>query len=62
MGERSDEVAKLASWQCSINPAVSFGQLRIVVLCAEHDLHRASAAHQTREMLDAACAGGGELR
>ena len=57
MGERSDEIVEGARGQRSVDPAVPFGQLRIVILRAQHDLERPGAAHEPREVLDGAAAG-----
>src|SRR5262249_11504872 len=56
MSERSDEIAELFRGQRAIDPAVPLGQLRVVVLRAQHDFERPGAAHETCEVLDAACA------
>jgi hypothetical protein len=57
MRERSDEIVERLGGQCSIDPAVAFSQVRIVIIRAQHDLQRPCAAHQAREVLDAARAG-----
>src|SRR6185503_15065027 len=49
--ERSDEIVKFFGRQRTIDPAVTFSQIRVIVLCAQHDFERATAAHQPREML-----------
>src|SRR5882724_8839186 len=54
--ERSDEIVKLFGRQRPIDPAVAFSQIRVVVLCGQHHFERATAAHQPREVLCAACA------
>jgi hypothetical protein len=56
-GERCDEVAELVGRQRSIDPAVPFSQLRVVILGAQHDLERSGAAHEAREVLGGASAG-----
>src|SRR4051794_7847825 len=48
--ERADEVTQLVGVQRAVDPAVAFGQLRVVVLAAEHDLEGAPAAHEPREV------------
>src|SRR5262245_48427823 len=58
MSERPYKIVERIGRQRSIDPAVSFGKLRIVVPRAQHDLERAGAAHETRQVLDAARAGG----
>src|SRR5918912_4467625 len=40
MRERADEVAELIGRQRSIDPAVRCGQLRVVILRAQHDFER----------------------
>src|SRR5262249_26014119 len=57
MRERSDELAKLRGRQRSIDPPVSLGQLRIVVVGAEDRFERPRATQETRQVLDAARAG-----
>ena len=57
MGERSHEAAERLRGQRSVDPAVPLGQLRVVVLRAQHDLERPGAAHEAHEVLDAAPAG-----
>ena len=56
-GECSDKIAELRGGQCSIDPAVSLCELRIVILRAQDDLERTAATHETCEVLDAARAG-----
>ena len=55
--ERSDEAAERCGRHCPIDPAISFREIRVVVLTAQHDLERARTTHEAREMLNAACAG-----
>src|SRR5262245_55564957 len=57
MSQGAHEIAERLGGQRSIDPAVPFGQLRVVILCAQHDLERSGAAHEPREVLEAACAG-----
>ena len=52
-----DEIAELVGGQRSVDPAVPFGQLRVVVLGAQHDLERSGAAHEASEVLGGAPAG-----
>src|SRR5215813_1483272 len=54
MGQRFDEITKFSSRQRSIDPTVSFGKIRVVVLGAQHDFERAPATHQSRQMLRSA--------
>src|SRR5262249_22546821 len=55
--ERSDEIVERRGGQGSIDPAVTFGQLRVVILRAQHHLERAGPADEAREVLDPARAG-----
>ena len=55
MSERPYEIANLVAGQRSIDPAVTFSQIGVVVLRAQHDFERSRAAHQSGEML---CASG----
>jgi hypothetical protein len=57
VSERSDEVVERVGRQRAIDPAVALGQLRVVVLRAQHDLERPGAAHEAREVLGGAPAG-----
>ena len=57
MRERVDEVVQLGGGQRSVDPAVALGELRVVVVGAEHDLERPAAAHEAREVLGGAAAG-----
>src|SRR6185295_7453222 len=57
LGERSDEVSELVGGQRSIDPAVPFSQICVIVLRAQHDLERPGAAHEAREVLSASSAG-----
>ena len=57
MSEGSDKFAELVGRQCSIDPAVPFSQLRVVILSAQHDLERSGAADEAREVLSGAPAG-----
>jgi len=54
MSDRADERAELAGGQRAIDPAVAFSQRRVVVVRAQHDLKCPGAAHQARQVLDAA--------
>ena len=56
-GERSDEIAQLVGGQRSIDPAVPFSQLGVVVLGAQHHLERPPATHEPCEVLRGAAAG-----
>src|SRR5262245_46202999 len=57
MSERSDKVIERAGGQRSIDPAVPFSQVSVVVLRAQHHFERPGAAHETREVLGGARAG-----
>ena len=57
VGERFDEIIEFIGGQRAIDPAVSLCELRVVILCAQHDLERTAAAHEAREVLHAAAAG-----
>jgi len=57
MSERSDKIAERVGGQRSIDPAVPLGQLRVVILSAQHDLERPRATHEAREVLGGARAG-----
>jgi hypothetical protein len=48
MSERSDKVIERTGGQRSIDPAVPFSQLRVVILRAQHHLERPRAAHEAR--------------
>src|SRR5262245_33909419 len=54
MREGSHEVAERGGREGSIDPSVSFGQIGVVILCAEHHLERAGPAHEAHEVLRAA--------
>jgi hypothetical protein len=54
MCERSDGIVKRAGGQHSIELAVLFSQLRVVILPAQHDLKLPRPAHETCQVLDAA--------
>src|SRR5450755_4351772 len=57
MSERLDEIAECSGWQRSIDPAVAFRHLRIVILRAQQHFDRPAPAHETGKMLGGACAG-----
>jgi hypothetical protein len=57
MSQRSDEITERVRGQRPIDPAVPFSQLRAVIFRAQYDLGRPGAAHEAREVLDAARAG-----
>jgi DNA-binding CsgD family transcriptional regulator len=57
VSERSDEVVELVGRHRSVDPAVPLGQLRVVVLRAQHDLQRSSTTHETHEVLGGAPTG-----
>ena len=54
MGERADEIAERAGGQRSVDPAVAFSQLRVVILRAQQDFERPRAAQEARQVLDTA--------
>jgi hypothetical protein len=58
MSEPADEIAELVGGQRSVDPAVPLGEFRVVVRRTQHDLERAGAAHEPRQMLRGASAGG----
>src|ERR1700729_3344955 len=51
MSQRSNEVAKLRCRQGSVDPAVPFGQLRAVVLRAEHYFERPASSEEPGQVL-----------
>ena len=57
VSERSDELIERRGGQRPVDPPVAFGQFRVVVLCAQHDLQGPPATHKAREMLGGAPAG-----
>jgi hypothetical protein len=57
VGERADEGVELIGRKSSIDPAVLFGELRVVVVGAQQNLERASATHQANEMLSGPATG-----
>src|SRR5262245_3505530 len=57
MRERSNELTKCGLRHRSIDPAVSLGQVRVVVARAQHHLQRSRATHETRQVLYSACTG-----
>src|ERR1700690_3525257 len=57
MSERLNEIAEFSGGQRSIDPAVAFRHLRIVILRAQQHLDRPPAAHESGKMLGGACAG-----
>src|SRR5262245_17654153 len=54
MGKRADEIAERLGGHRAIDPAVAFGQIRVVVLRAQDHLERPATPHEAREVLDAA--------
>jgi hypothetical protein len=54
MGKRSDETVERPGGQRAIDPTVSFGQLRVVVVRARQNFERSRAAHEARRVLDGA--------
>ena len=56
MGERLTK-SPSATGHRAIDPATPFGQLRVEILRAQHDLERPPAAHEAHEMLNAASTG-----
>ena len=57
MRERLDEITERVGGQRTIDPAVPFSQLRVVILRTQHDFKRPGAPHEAREMLNGASAG-----
>ena len=57
LGERPNERAERRCGQGSIDPAVPFGEVCVVVLGAQQDLEGAGAPHQPGEVLGGAAAG-----
>src|SRR6267142_4264767 len=56
ISQRADEMIERVGGQRSIDPAVPFSQVGVIILRAQHDFKCASTAHETDEMLGAACA------
>src|SRR5258707_14579512 len=54
MSEQANKLAEFTRGQRSIAPAIPFGQIRVVVLCAQHNFERPPTTHQPCEMLGAA--------
>src|SRR5262249_53515327 len=56
MSKRADEMIERVGGPRSVDPAVPFSQVGVVILCAQHDFECARTAHETDQMLGAACA------